>query len=242
MARSFLKKAVLMLPRRKRKPNFNKVNFDNPSQEVIWKQISTALEKGADINMTDKYGRTILAKAIDKEKENIVAALLVKGAKVDKEILMSAMACDKECIYESVVFKITDKKVLDEALLWSIANHCDEERIKDLVVRGANPNARGNRGARPLILAVLGGNNENNSNKDLIGFLINRGADPTEADDDGLTALGAVYTNFVRDKEQEAMIKDAYDKRIGSKLSQVRKVSSRFPFAFRREDNCRKRA
>ena len=213
-----------------RKPSFRNINWGD-SDEVILRKIEKIRAKGTSIDLRDEYGRTILFDAIANERENIVSAILAMGASVDIEDnfgfspLMYAVACKKESIYQNIVLKTKDVKAKEEALFFAIEHRCDEERIEDLIAsRGVDVNARDINDATPLIRVVSAGNVENDWNKSLIKFLIKHNANPTLADRDGLTALGAAYGKLVLDKEVEHILTEASQRFVKSKQTVAKKT------------------
>lgn len=70
-----------------------------------------------------------------------------------------------------------DRELIDAAFV------CDLVRVRDLIGRGADPNARDDEGRTPLFSAVLG------NSLALVGLLLESKADVGARDDDGWTAL-----------------------------------------------------
>jgi uncharacterized protein len=80
------------------------------------------------------------------------------------------------------VVAIKDKELLDKGLS-EAAFVCDFMRVRELLHRGADVNARDEDGRTPLVSAVLGGSGG------LLGLLLESGADVNAADREGWTAL-----------------------------------------------------
>jgi ankyrin repeat protein len=80
------------------------------------------------------------------------------------------------------VVAIKDKDELDKGLA-DAAFVCDFIRVRQLLQRGADVNARDAEQRTPLISAVLGGS------VGLVGLLLESGADVNAADGEGFTAL-----------------------------------------------------
>jgi ankyrin repeat protein len=80
------------------------------------------------------------------------------------------------------VVAIKDKAELDKGLA-EAAFVCDFIRVRELLHRGADPNARDEDQRTPLISAVLGGS------VGLVGLLLESGADLNAGDSEGFTAL-----------------------------------------------------
>ena len=77
---------------------------------------------------------------------------------------------------------IEERRALDQQMV-EAAFVCDLKRVRTLLARGANPNARDSEGRTPLFSAVLGGS------VGLLGLLLETKADVIARDERGATAL-----------------------------------------------------
>jgi len=77
---------------------------------------------------------------------------------------------------------IEERRALDQQMV-EAAFVCDLKRVRTLLARGANPNARDSDGRTPIFSAVLGGS------VGLLGLLLETKADVNARDEQGATAL-----------------------------------------------------
>lgn len=117
------------------------------------KLIKVLIEK-ADINKRDEQGYAPLHLALKKEKDEIFKLLLEKGADVN-------------------VPGRANKKVGDQTVLYVAVARNDEDLVRDLLKRGADPNKADSDGALPLVDAVM----NPRLNIEIIKMLIEKGAD-----------------------------------------------------------------
>jgi ankyrin repeat protein len=134
--------------------------------------IKVLIEK-ADINMRDELGNAPLHLALKKEKDDIFKLLLEKKADVNIPGRGSAKTNDQTVLYIAVARN-------------------DEELIRDLLDRGADPNKADSVGSLPLVEAVL----SESLNIEIVKMLIEKGADVNkrETESDG-TALIFLASN-----------------------------------------------
>lgn len=108
----------------------------------------------ADINMRDELGNAPLHLALKKEKDDIFKLLLEKNADVNVPGRASA-------------------KTNDQTVLFLAVARNNEELVKELLDRGADPNKADSIGALPLVEAVL----SERLNIEIVKMLIEKGAD-----------------------------------------------------------------
>ena len=132
--------------------------------------INILLEKGADINAKDNYGRTPLMHAIQYGcSEEVIKILLEKGADInakDNYGWTPLMHAIHECECE-----------------------CSKEVIKILLEKGADINAKNNYGWTPLMQAIHECECECECSKEVIKILLEKGADINAKDNYDCTPL-----------------------------------------------------
>ncbi|CAN5210674.1 hypothetical protein BH09DEP1_BH09DEP1_3440 [soil metagenome] len=125
----------------------------------LLKEIQDLLARGADINVTNDEGKTILAAAIYHGYSNIVEYLLSRGAQID--LLPKGWP------------------PLIDAAYWDY-----QDIVEWLLAAGADVNQRAeNNGVTALIMATDAGH------IDMVELLLARGADENIKDDEGESAL-----------------------------------------------------
>ena len=127
--------------------------------------INILLEKGADINAKDNYGRTPLMHAIQYGcSEEVIKILLEKGADINAKDNYGWTP-----------------------LMYAIQYGCSEEVIKILLEKGADINAKDNYGWTPLMHAIH--ECECECSKEVIKILLEKGADINAKDNYDCTPL-----------------------------------------------------
>ncbi|WP_432466738.1 ankyrin repeat domain-containing protein [Candidatus Cardinium hertigii] len=165
-----------------------------------FEKVCGCLDGGADPNIKDRYGNTVLHWAGYCDEDGLITRqLLEKGAKVD--------ALDKnDCTpldwaykqnhilpMKALIERVIDLKIepipcqYGETLLyWAAGCKGDKnsnEMVAYLLSLGFDPNQPDNNGCAPLHYAVEKGN------KEIVQTLLGKGANPNQPDNDGCTSL-----------------------------------------------------
>ena len=149
------------------------------------------LDKGADVNAVDSFGKTAFLHASSRGRTETARLLSDRGAAastgpdsytavmdtLDKD--KSARKVAEEKFPDRVREVKTRSNTMGNALIDAARNN-DSETVKLLLEKGADVNARNNSGETPLIVC---------RKKELAQFLIEKGADAKAQTDDGRTAL-----------------------------------------------------
>jgi ankyrin repeat protein len=114
--------------------------------------IKLLVEK-ADINMRDDLGNSPIHLAL-KKNEDIFKLLLEKNADVN------------------VPGRI-DSKTTDQTVLYVAVSRADEDLVKKLLERGADPNKADSQGSLPLVEAIV----DADANPNIVKMMIEKGAD-----------------------------------------------------------------
>lgn len=123
-------------------------------------RVPSLLASGANPNLRDQNGNTLLLILSQFDKTNIIAKILLKYP-VDPNITDPAG---------------------NSPLLWAVKNK-NTELAKLLIEKNANPNETNALGISPLMIAV------SNNDIEIIKLLLNAGAEPYIKDSNGQTAL-----------------------------------------------------
>jgi ankyrin repeat protein len=159
------------------------------------------LEKGADANSPDNYGRTALTRAVLLGQADMVKLLLDKGADinaVDKygwTPLMFAASQGQPDVLRYLLDKgayINVQAMTGRTALMAAAQSIDYYGVKQLLDRGADINARTKDGQTALMLAVEIGLTRSGLAAQVVRLLLERGADANARDRSGTTVLRKV--------------------------------------------------
>ncbi|KAK0757304.1 hypothetical protein N5P37_010024 [Trichoderma harzianum] len=151
--------------------------------------VKLLLDKGADINATDKHLNTPLHEAIIRRQEAMVALLLNKGANINAvnhhhRTPLHIAARGEEVIVKLLLDKSADFEAADydgkTPLHYAAAK--DKGIVELLLNKGANIEAADHHGQRPLHNAVR-------KDKAIVELLLDKGADINAVDEDNATPL-----------------------------------------------------
>ena len=136
-------------------------------------EIEALLSEGADINATDRYGRTPLVRAVNG------------GSRALVELLVNT---------EGVDLNQADKYGLSPLLYAMAVINPDLVKVKLLVTAGADLNQADRYGRTPLMRAVV------NNNTEVVELLVNtEGVDLNQADNNGSSALNcALWKSYAK--------------------------------------------
>lgn len=154
------------------------------------------IELGSNVNVKDRKGVSVLMQAVSINLENVVNALLKEGAdtrcrcRAGKEVLSRIGAnTSPELVYNLVQFGADVKANHSNGLIKSImANNWSAAR--ELLVLGAEVNARGNAGNETYLMFLSRwGRKTSETALEQIKFLISVNADLNAKNSSGQTAL-----------------------------------------------------
>lgn len=154
--------------------------------------VKALLERGADVNARDDFGRTALIFAIQYGAHaDIVKDLLKKGADTNATLADGRtplmLSIDSPDIVKALVEKGADinakNRDTGESVLMTMVLADNPESVKSLLDRGASVNAKDDRGVTALMFAA-------SNNKIVIAkLLLQKGADVNIKADNGETAF-----------------------------------------------------
>lgn len=167
-------------------------------------KIAKALIEKVNINQQDKKGNSPIHLALLKDKEDILNALLEKGADVNitgrdktvenQSVLYLAVIRNREDLIEQLLAKGADPNLADKSGAVPLSEACIGGTVKPAIVKmlldkGAKPNLQEKLGGSPLIF--IAANNQISSSKrtEVINMLLEKGADKSLKDSKGKTAL-----------------------------------------------------
>jgi uncharacterized protein len=134
-------------------------------------QVKDLLDRGADANAKDRNGYTALMSASSVGHLGAVQLLLEKGANVRNE---DGRAAAEAAVFHPEVLKT----LLDagaEVTLIVAASLEDQAKARELIIHGADVNAKGLNDETPLLVATIAGRLE------MVRLLLDKGADPNGA-------------------------------------------------------------
>jgi ankyrin repeat protein len=158
-------------------------------------RVKVILDKGAEINATDKGGTTALIHAADSGHITVVRLLLEKGADVNAKnkggwtALMWAATSSpagRTDIVKLLIAKGGDVNAKDQSGMTALLGAARQGHlpvVKVLLEKGANINAKDQGGASALIEASKEGR------LDIVKLLLEKGADANARDSEGRTAI-----------------------------------------------------
>lgn len=178
--------------------SFTKTAFIDSVVKGDKETVKLFLDAGSDPDLLDKDGNPLLRLAAFEGHTEIIDLLLDKGADINLKnpkgytALMGAVGEDKLAAVEKLIARGADMNVQmksdgGSALLWAVVGIEDAPNHKQIALKfiesGANVNVRSSDGYTPLMGAACMGD------ADLVGALLDHGADPNLKMDDGETAL-----------------------------------------------------
>ena len=150
--------------------------------------VQQLLQKGANIEATDKWGSTPLLRAAQNDKPEVVKLLLEKGAKINAGgggALLAAVELGNLAMVKLLLDNGADIEAMDgfgETALLKAVKRRDNDIVKLLLDKGANPGVKDRNGNTALLYAAGGGNVE------VIRLLLAKGARDSV---DGMALHGA---------------------------------------------------
>lgn len=170
--------------------------------------VSLLLDRGADISVRDGEGNTSLHWAASQRRLAILKLLLSRGAAPDAQdsrgstalhmsVLYGSPGCDKLLgdMVEALLEAGADPSISDSHGYTPLHRlvQSDEEDVRAVQLilgRGADISARDHRGMTPLHWVAKGGHRWNKQKgSEVAKLLVELGANPNTADDDGKTAF-----------------------------------------------------
>ena len=155
--------------------------------------IELLIENGADINGVDRYGYSLLKRAIDKKDEEFIKYLIEKKVKIDSfdyngySLVYHAIIKDMPSVALELIDKLGDINASytrdGNSALMIAASYGDVSLVRELINRGADVNFKNERGETALMEAGETGN------IDIIRLLIDSGANVNEKSKQNFTAL-----------------------------------------------------
>jgi ankyrin repeat protein len=142
------------------------------------------MQRGADLNPRDHRGETPLHQALDRQRLDVAALLLAKGAELDifSSCILGRIDRVRQLLEKDRTIVNARDGYQRTPLHWACARD-NPEVVKLLLANGADPNAESDSASRPLSSAVLLGN------KEIVELLSAHGADLTIRDHNGATPL-----------------------------------------------------
>ena len=134
------------------------------------KTIKLLLDK-ADVNLRDNLGNSPLHLALRKDKREIFDELLEKNADVN--------------------IPGRSERGKEQTVLYAAINSNDEELVKKLLDRGANPNQADSEGSLPLAETVIGPG----INLEIVKMMLDKGANPNAQEKNKATPLIYIASN-----------------------------------------------
>ncbi|RVD89722.1 uncharacterized protein DFL_000717 [Arthrobotrys flagrans] len=158
----------------------------------VYESMTGMLDRSADLEAKDKWGRTPLMWAVRNGHEAVVRLLVDRGADLEAKnntwgqtSLMSAAENGHEAVVRLLVGRGANLEAKDrwgQAPLMSASRNGYEAVVRLLVDRGADLEAKDKWGRTPLMSAAWNGH-------EAVRLLVDRGADLEAKDDSGRTPL-----------------------------------------------------
>jgi ankyrin repeat protein len=148
--------------------------------------VGRLLDKGADANHRDKFGRTALTHAAEAGHLEVMGLLLEAGAQVKADDAALFQACCKGGLpVARTLFRHLPDAHSRDMFLVAAATEASLDVVSFLIDRGADVNAADSHGWTALMMASMEGHLE------IARFLLNKGAQVNGMDEYGGTALMA---------------------------------------------------
>ena len=155
--------------------------------------INILLNAGVDPNSADVYGRTWIHHAILADSKELLKVVIEKGADLNatnkKNVTALMIACQRRNIdaVNELMNAGADPTIEDGlGATWihhAVGEGCSKEFLQAIIDHGADVNATNKKNVTALMLACTKGN------AGAINILLNAGADPNIADNNGYTCL-----------------------------------------------------
>ena len=153
------------------------------------------IERGADVTVADRLGRTALHASVETNRLDLARALLAAGADVDAQFTDRVPALRGDYISRAP-FK-------DATPFWIAARDSNVEMMRLLLEAGANPHQTNAYGSTPLMVAAgLGGSDARRPPDhrvfETVTLLLELGSDVAAATPSGQTALHGAASMWER--------------------------------------------
>ena len=156
----------------------------------------------SDINLRDKNGSSPIHLSLLKNKDEILDALLEKGADVnvpgrdkateDQTVLYLAVIRSREDLIKTLLERGANPNQPDKSGAVPLSEACLGATVKPTIVqmlldKGANPNLKENKGGSPLLFLASNDQISSGKRQEVVKMLLDKGADKNIKDSKGKT-------------------------------------------------------